>query len=118
MKITDGTGTQIDPGKWIGEKKEYVWPSSIYPDPLLAITSRPDLVAPLNDKDSRNAATIFTENEWADAIEKGEFERLREIVRKHHEFGQRTFDELVLSDADIDATIDGFGSAPGRFWRV
>ena len=118
LKIIGGTGTQVDPGKWIGDKKEYVWPSSIYPDPLLAITSRPDLVASLNDKDSRNAAAVFTENEWADAIEQGEFERLREIVRKHHEFGQRTFGELVLSDADIDETMDGFGSAPGRFWRV
>jgi len=118
LEITNGTGTQVDPGKWIGEKKEYVWPSSIYPDPLIAITSRPDLVKPLSDKDSINVAAVFTENEWADAIEQGEFERLREIVRKHHEFGQRTFDELVLSDADIDETIDGFGSAPGRVWRV
>ena len=117
IKIIGGTRTQVDPRKWIGEKKEHVWPSSVYPDPLLAITSRPDLVAPLNHKDSRNAA-VFTENEWTEAIEKGEFGRLREIVKEHHEFGQRTFDELVLSDADIDETIDGFGSAPGRFWHV
>ena len=105
MKITDGTGAKLDLDNWLGEERlDHVWPSSEYSDPLRILTSRPELLTKTDNIASAPIVPKFAEHDWIDAVEVDDHIRLAEIVRSHHECGDKIFNNMILSEADLEQT--------------
>jgi hypothetical protein len=103
MKITDGTGMKIDLDNWLGEERlDHVWPSIRYSDPLPILTSRPELITKTDYVASARIVPKFAEHDWKAAVEADDHIRLAEIVRSHHECGDKIFNNMILSEADLE----------------
>ena len=105
MKITDGTGAKLDLDNWLGEERlNHVWPSSEYPDPLRILTSRPELLTKTDNVASARIVPKFAEHDWIAAVRSDDHIRLATIVRSHHECGDKIFNSMILSEADLEQT--------------
>jgi hypothetical protein len=103
MKITDGTGMKIDLDDWLGEERlDHVWPSIRYSDPLPILTSRPELITKTDYVASARIVPKFAEHDWKAAVEADDHIHLAEIVRSHHECGDKIFNSMILSEADLE----------------
>ena len=105
MKITDGTGMKLDLDNWLGEDRlDHVWPSREYSDPLRILTSRPELITKTDTLASARIVPKFAEHDWIAAVRSDDHIRLATIVRSHHECGDKIFNSMILSEADLEQT--------------
>ena len=94
---------KIDLDDWLGEERlDHVWPSIRYSDPLPILTSRPDLITKTDNVSSARIVPKFAEHDWIAAVETSDHIRLAEIVRSHHECGDKIFNSMILSEADLE----------------
>ena len=105
MKITDGTGAKLDLDNWLGEERlNHIWPSSEYSDTLRILTSRPELLTKTDNVASARIVPKFAEHDWIAAVRSDDHIRLATIVRSHHECGDKIFNSMILSEADLEQT--------------
>jgi hypothetical protein len=103
MKITGGTGMNIDLDNWLGgDRVDHIWPSSEYSDPLRILTSRPELIIKTDNVASARIVPKFAEHDWIAAVRADDHIRLATIVRSHHECGDKIFNSMILSEADLE----------------